>query len=67
MTALIEALMKGEQELQAEDSLEDVLEENNMPTPQLRQIYVLGVAPEHAHPVNSPHISYPLFRQLLMD
>ncbi|GMF15361.1 unnamed protein product [Phytophthora lilii] len=33
-TAFIEALMKEDQELQGEDSLEYVLEENNMPTLQ---------------------------------
>ncbi|KAI9991240.1 hypothetical protein PInf_018872 [Phytophthora infestans] len=45
-TALIEALMKDDQELQAEDSLE--LEVNNMPAPQSRQIHVLVVVPRVA-------------------
>ncbi|CEG37265.1 CRN-like protein [Plasmopara halstedii] len=40
-TALIEALMKEDQNLQAED----LLEENNMPTPESRQIHVLMVIP----------------------
>ncbi|GMF65303.1 unnamed protein product [Phytophthora lilii] len=45
-TDLIEALTEEDQELQAEDSLEDVLEENHMPTPQSRQIHVLVLVPK---------------------
>uniref|UniRef100_H3G7B2 Crinkler effector protein N-terminal domain-containing protein n=1 Tax=Phytophthora ramorum TaxID=164328 RepID=H3G7B2_PHYRM len=44
-TALIEALMEEDLELQAEDSLKDVLEENHLPTPLSRQIHVLVVVP----------------------
>ncbi|KAL4165918.1 hypothetical protein KRP22_014624 [Phytophthora ramorum] len=45
-TALIEALVEEDLELQAEDSLKDVLEENHLPTPLSRQIHVLVVVPK---------------------
>ncbi|GMF43414.1 unnamed protein product [Phytophthora lilii] len=61
-TALIEALMKEDQELQAEDSLKYVLDENNMPTPQSRQIHVLVVVPE---PDNIPSPSAVLLEAIL--
>ncbi|KAL8003025.1 hypothetical protein Plhal703r1_c13g0064451 [Plasmopara halstedii] len=44
-TALIKSLIKEDQQLQAEESLEYVLRENNMATPQSRQIHVLVVVP----------------------
>ncbi|KAL8003041.1 hypothetical protein Plhal703r1_c13g0064631 [Plasmopara halstedii] len=44
-TALIKLLIKEDQQLQAEDPLEYVLRENNMATPQSRQIHVLVVVP----------------------
>ncbi|KAL4150594.1 hypothetical protein PRNP1_009998 [Phytophthora ramorum] len=47
-TALIEALMEEDLELQAEDSLKDVLEENHLPTPLSRQVHVLVVVPDGA-------------------
>ncbi|KAL8002069.1 hypothetical protein Plhal703r1_c17g0081511 [Plasmopara halstedii] len=44
-TALIESLIKEDQQLQAEDPLEYVLRENSMVTPQLTQIHVLVLVP----------------------